>query len=76
MTFADVGGLWQTANEKVSVALKAGAASAALVDITPLDSPPWQHLHDRMSSLGVSTYRNLMSSTAAAYFIILRTHRS
>jgi SAM-dependent methyltransferase len=41
----------------VSVALKAGAASAALVDITPLDAPPWQPLHDRLSALGISTYR-------------------
>jgi len=56
-TFADIGGLWGTVNEKVTVALKAGAAEATMIDITPLDGDLWKRFHDRCSAEGISGYR-------------------
>ncbi len=53
-TFIDIGGLWGTVNEKVTVAAKAGAASVAMLDITPLDRPLWQAFRERCASMGVS----------------------
>jgi 2-polyprenyl-3-methyl-5-hydroxy-6-metoxy-1,4-benzoquinol methylase len=55
-TFADVGGLWGTVNEKVSVAHKRGARRVAMLDISPPDSPLWQLFHQRMAQEGVSDY--------------------
>ena len=37
-SFADVGGLWGTVNEKVSVAAQAEARSVAMIDISPAGS--------------------------------------
>lgn len=53
-TFVDVGGLWGTVNEKVSVAAKAGAASTTMLDIQLLDHPLWQAFRERCVSMGVS----------------------
>lgn len=56
-TFADVGGLWGTVNEKVTVALKAGAAVATMIDITPLGSSLWERFQDRCALEGVTNYQ-------------------
>jgi len=58
-TFADVGGLWGTINEKVSVASAAGASSVAMIDITALDNELWTRLHERLASLGVANYERI-----------------
>src|SRR5580692_11280331 len=58
-TFADVGGLWATINEKVSVASVAGASSVAMIDITALDNELWTRLHERLASLGVTNYERI-----------------
>lgn len=41
-SFMDIGGLWGTRNEKVSVALNAGARTATMADIAPLDHQLWK----------------------------------
>lgn len=56
-TFVDVGGLWGTVNEKVSVATKAGASSVAMIDVQPKYSQPWQDCREHCRKLGVSGYK-------------------
>jgi 2-polyprenyl-3-methyl-5-hydroxy-6-metoxy-1,4-benzoquinol methylase len=58
-TFVDVGGLWGTVNERVSVAAAAGAESVTMLDITPLDTELWTLLHERLTSLGVQDYARI-----------------
>lgn len=55
-SFMDIGGLWGTRNEKVSVALKAGARVATMADITPLDHQLWRDLDEHCRQLGVTGY--------------------
>ena len=55
-SFMDVGGLWGTTNEKVSVAAKAGAASTTMADIQPLDHSLWNDLDAHCARLGVDGY--------------------
>lgn len=50
-SFADVGGLWGTVNEKVSVAHKAGARTLTMIDVTPLGHELWQLFEHRRVSL-------------------------
>jgi hypothetical protein len=52
-SFAEVGGLWGTINEKVSVAHRNGAASLHMIDITPEGNELWQRFDDRMLELGI-----------------------
>ncbi|MGD9897380.1 MAG: methyltransferase domain-containing protein [Candidatus Methylacidiphilaceae bacterium] len=52
-TFADVGGLWGTVNEKVSVAHRLGARSLAMIDVAPANDPLWSAFEERMRKLGV-----------------------
>jgi hypothetical protein len=52
----DVGGLWGTRNEKVSVALKAGARGATMADIAPLEHSLWSDFDAHCRQLGVSGY--------------------
>ncbi len=52
-SFADVGGLWMTVNEKVSVAARAGATRLAMLDLSPPESPWWPPFRDRMASMGI-----------------------
>jgi len=40
-SFADIGGLWGTVNEKATHAIKAGAANSYMIDITPLGTELW-----------------------------------
>lgn len=54
LTFVDVGGLWGTVNERVTVALKAGCASATMLDHQPPASIWWAKFHERASSLGMA----------------------
>lgn len=61
-TFVDVGGLWGTENEKASVALKAGAKEATMVDITPLGHELWKKFHERCYREGVACNRNIQAN--------------
>jgi tetratricopeptide (TPR) repeat protein len=56
-TFAEVGGLWGTVSEKVSVASKYGAVSLTMIDTMPASLHWWQDFHDRMTSLNIANYR-------------------
>lgn len=55
-SFVDVGALWGTSNEKVSVAILAGARSAAIIDVFPSGHAAWAQCRDHCASLGVSGY--------------------
>jgi hypothetical protein len=56
-SFADVGGLWGTVNERVSDAILQGAREASMVDITPPGHSLWKDFDARCTSLGVSEYK-------------------
>ncbi len=56
LDFADVGGLWGTLNEKVTVALAAGANRATMIDIVPPGHELWTKFEERASSLGCNQY--------------------
>jgi len=53
-SFAEVGGLWGTVNEKVSVAARAGAKSLTMIDVLPPGDPWWQRFEERMANAGIS----------------------
>ena len=59
-TFADIGGLWGTVNETVSIAIQHGAREATMVDIQPLQNKWWMAFHERCDELGVSGYRSVV----------------
>lgn len=50
-SFADVGGLWGTVNEKVSVAHAYGASALTMIDITPAEGELWRLFEDRRRAL-------------------------
>jgi hypothetical protein len=56
LSFVDIGGLWGTLNEKVTVASLRGARSAAMADMQPHTSNLWQTFRDRCAALGVTGY--------------------
>jgi hypothetical protein len=56
-TFVDVGGLWGTVNEKVSVAHKHGAFSVTMLDVTVKDGDLWKTFRARMNELEIANYR-------------------
>lgn len=56
-TFVDVGGLWGTVNEKVSVAHKHGALSVTMLDVTVKDGELWEKFRARMNEFGITNYR-------------------
>lgn len=51
-TFIDVGGLWNTIREKVTVALDAKARMAVMMDIQPKDNEWWVKFHNRAAEKG------------------------
>jgi len=55
-TFVEIGGLWGTVNEMVSVALQAGAREATMIDVMPRDSKWWTLLEERCAEFGVADY--------------------
>ncbi len=50
-SFADVGGLWGTVNEKVSVAHTHGARALTMIDVSPPDSELWALFDERRRTL-------------------------
>lgn len=61
-SFVDIGGLWGTINEKVTVAHKAGAISTAMLDWTPPHTELWQAFHQRCADAGVHDYQSLSAN--------------
>lgn len=55
-SFADVGGLWGTVNERVSVAIKAEASEATMIDIANEESELWRKFHTRCTEFGIDDY--------------------
>jgi SAM-dependent methyltransferase len=56
-SFAEVGGLWGTVNEQVTVAARAGATATTMIDIAPKDGGEedlWTLFRERAASLGVT----------------------
>jgi hypothetical protein len=60
-SFCDVGGLWGTVRERVSVAVKAGASMASMLDVTPVGDPLWRAFGARMLGLSVPEVHCLTS---------------
>jgi hypothetical protein len=56
LSFADLGGLWGTVNEKVSVALEGGAKEATMIDIAPLDHKLWTDFRTHAAARGLKTW--------------------
>ena len=52
-SFADIGGLWGTINEKVSVAAKHNARELAMIDISTPENRLWQFFRERLISLDI-----------------------
>jgi len=67
-TFADVGGLWGLHNEMVSVALKAGATSATMIDIAPLGHSLWDDFKAKLAQEGVADVPCLQGDACARDF--------
>ena len=59
-TFADVGGLFGTVNEMVTVAMLAGAREATMIDFQPAKNWQWPLFHERCRELGVSGYHSVV----------------
>jgi hypothetical protein len=62
LSFADVGGLWNTENEMVSHAIKGGASRAAMIDMQPENNEWWQKFDERCRQLRVSGYSKFVGS--------------
>ncbi|WP_029352597.1 hypothetical protein [Bosea sp. 117] len=56
LSFVDIGGLWGTVNEKVTVAMDAGASAATMADILPFSHELWGRFDARAAELGFSGY--------------------
>ena len=54
-SFVDVGGLWGTVNEKISVAHACGARTLTMIDISPVDSELWTLFEQRQRALRLPT---------------------
>ena len=50
-SFADIGGLWGTVNEKVSVANQYGASALTMIDVTPRGLDLWLRFEERCRRL-------------------------
>ncbi len=59
--FAEVGSLWATNTERLSLALRHGASSATKIDRVPLGHDGWRKLEARLASLGFPGRCNTMS---------------
>lgn len=64
-SFADLGGLWGTLNERVSVAMQAGARSATMVDVTPQGEELWRAFDRRLAEKSLSGYHRIVADLAA-----------
>lgn len=61
-SFIDIGGLWGTVREKVTVALDAGAYNAVMMDIQPNGNELWQAFHARAEEKGHKDKYSYLSS--------------
>ena len=77
-TFVEVGGLWGTVNETVTVAIQAGARAATMIDMHPRESEWWTKFDARCAELGVADYQcvvgNVCDDALAARVGSIRHH--
>ena len=59
-TFAEVGGLWGTVNETVSVAMRSGAREATMIDLVESGDTLWARFDERCRELGVTGYHSVV----------------
>ena len=64
-SFAVIGGVWRQ-DEVVSVALKADAASATMIDAVPLSNPAWQSLRERVLGETPRSFSAVQANIGAA----------
>ena len=64
-SFADVGGLWGTVNEKVSVAARSEARAVTMIDISATGSELWLRFAERLASLGIGGCECISSDVCA-----------
>ena len=67
-TFADVGGLWNTVNEKVSVAAAADATSLTMIDLQQPGNVWWERFDERMQELDVIDYQCVVADASSERF--------
>jgi hypothetical protein len=61
-TFCDVGGLWGTVKEKVSLAVECGASGVTMLDVTPRDDVLWRRFEERLEQRDVRGCRLVSGS--------------
>jgi len=61
-SFVDVGGLWNTVNERVSVAAKAGAAEVTMIDGMEKENDWWGKFYDRCKQAGVACGKSIVAN--------------
>jgi hypothetical protein len=66
-TFADVGGLWGTVNEKVSVAHHFGATELTMIDMQPEGNEWWQRFHERLRESAIAHCRCIASTLESVH---------
>jgi hypothetical protein len=64
-SFVDVGALWNTVNEKVSLAAKAGASKISIADIQPTDNEWWQKMDEHLAAHGINEYSKIVADAVA-----------
>lgn len=64
-SFADIGGLWQTLNERVSDAAKSGASHVTMADIAPPGNKLWRDFETHLEGLGISGCNNVSADIMA-----------
>jgi hypothetical protein len=64
-SFADVGGLWGTVNEKVSVAHRAGASELTMLDVQEPESELWESFKQRLRTVDVPSVRCISADVIA-----------
>ena len=68
-SFADVGGLWGTVNEKISVAALAGASSTTMIDIQPERNSLWEAFYKRCKEKGVICNKSIVANLDSPDFV-------
>jgi SAM-dependent methyltransferase len=64
-SFADIGGLWGTANEKVSVAQRYGATALTMIDVLPSADEEWRLFEERMRELAIPAVNRISGDVMA-----------
>ncbi|MBO0729442.1 MAG: hypothetical protein J2P57_09300 [Acidimicrobiaceae bacterium] len=55
-TYVDIGGLWGTKGETITVAIESGASHATMADIQPLGNRWWKAFEEHCEAKGISGY--------------------